>query len=266
MPAPASGPPSGARPGSRTTQRRGRMSDAKRASLVDLGPRWMVAEEEALDPSVLVAAFGRQAPRLLDVGGGTGDATLAWAEAHPDHDLVALELHRPGIVQLVRRLEADGPANVRVAEADVTRLLPGPHPGSLAGIRVLFPDPWPKRRHLDRRLVDAGFVRAATDLLAVGGVLHLATDWPPYADQMRLALAADHRLDVEVVLDADEGAGEQVAIVAATDVATVAPPPPEPGLPPPWRSPRPARPVTRYEQRGLDAGRPIVDLVARRRR
>jgi tRNA (guanine-N7-)-methyltransferase len=108
---------------------------------------------------------------------------------------------------------------------------------------VLFPDPWPKKRHVRRRLVDTSSIRRITDLLTVGGTLHLATDWPPYAHQMREVIGAEARLEPQVdAVDDGEGADGR----------------------PLWRSERPPRPVTAYEQRGLDAGRPITDLVVRR--
>lgn len=248
----------------RTTKRRGRMSDAKRDALATLAPTWSVTTP--LRAPALDAAFGRAAPRLLDVGVGTGEATLHWAARHPDHDVIAVELHRPGLARLLQRLDADGPTNVRVLEADVTTVIadladlgtdarpPGP---VVHAVRVLFPDPWPKRRHRHRRLVDRSFVSAVADLLPPGGWLHLATDWDDYALQMRLALLHEPRLVID--LDAEEA-----------DAGLTAPEPgrPEdvdPDDPPTWASARPARPVTTYEGRGIDAGRRITDLVAHRR-
>ncbi|MBA3281450.1 MAG: tRNA (guanosine(46)-N7)-methyltransferase TrmB [Acidimicrobiia bacterium] len=218
------------------------MSDAKRSVLHELGPRWLIASELTTSIDGLASAFGRQAPCVVDLGGGTGEATRAWALDHPDHDVVAIEVHRSGIVRLVQDLESAGPPNVRVIEADGTVVLGAWGAGGLAGFRALFPDPWPKRRHLERRLVDVGFVNRATDLLLPGGSMHLATDWDDYADQMRAALVAEPRLQVQV-----DRAG-------ATS-----------GTAPLWRSARPLRPVTAYERRGHDAGRTITDLVAHRR-
>ncbi len=265
--------PHGLRSGARTTQRRGRMSDAKRSVLAELGPRWLVGPEDAADLDALADAFGRRAPLLVDLGGGTGEATRAWARAHPDHDVVAIELHRPGIVRLVRDLDDEGPANVRVVEADGTALLAGWVPGRVAGLRALFPDPWPKRRHVGRRLVEPGFVRLAADLLDPGAALHLATDWLDYADHMRAALATEPRLvpQVDAVDPADpadlpDPAGPTGPTARSSTSGLVDPRPegrPVPG--PRWRSARPERPVTAYEQRGLDVGRTITDLVAHRR-
>jgi len=219
--------PFGVRAGARTTQRRGRMSPGKATALVELAPRWMLDGAAGLGPARLDLAFGRRAPRLLDIGAGTGEATRHYAQGHPDQDVVAVELHRPGIVRLVRDLDRDGPATVRVIEADALAVIDQAEPESYHHIRVLFPDPWPKRRHVGRRMVDPAFVRAATDLLPIGGTLHLATDWADYADQMRACLRTDRRLG-------------------------------------PTSEERPPRPITAYEQRGIDAGRAIVDLVAER--
>lgn len=245
---PLAGPePSGVRGGARTTQRRGRMTEAKRSALRDLGVRWILDVEAVAATGGLATAFGRAAPIMVDIGGGTGEATLAWALDHPDRNVLAVEVHRPGLVRLLRALDAGGPPNVRGSEADATTLLGTLPAGSIAQVRVLFPDPWPKRRHVGRRLVEPGFVRRAADLLEPGGVLHLATDWPDYADQMRASVATDPRLRPD--LDGIDGAGPVL---------------PGTGRPVRWWSHRPDRPVTVYEQRGLDAGRPIKDLIARR--
>ena len=239
------------------------MSAAKRDALIDLLPAWSLPNPltTPLTEAALTAAFGRSAPRLLDIGVGTGEATLAWATDHPDHDVVAVELHRPGIARMLQELDADGPPNVRIVETDVVRLfdvltgvLTATDEGPLFdGVRVLFPDPWPKARHLSRRLVDQRFLATVADLLPPGGWLHLATDWDGYALQMARALAAEPRFEV----DADPDALAEIL---------------DPGYDPPagedplsWSSPRPPRPVTTYERRGIRAGRRVTDLLARRR-
>ncbi len=224
------------------------MSAAKRATIDQLGPRWML-DPAGLEALVVPATRGKGRALRLDIGGGRGDATRAWAAEHPDDLVIALELHRPGIAGLVQDLEASGPPNVRVAEADATALVDAWPAGSFSAIRVLFPDPWPKRRHVGRRLVDPAFVRRATDLLVVGGGLHLATDWSDYADQMRSALATEGRLEFQVDGHDDPPAPDACDGAASTD---------------PWWSARPERPITTYEQRGLDGNRSIVDLVAQR--
>ncbi|MGI8754958.1 MAG: tRNA (guanine(46)-N(7))-methyltransferase TrmB, partial [Acidimicrobiales bacterium] len=232
-----SGPsPPGRPPGARTTKRRGRMPPGSMRALTEIAPSWGLGGVRPCVLRLLARAFGRQAPRLLDVGGGSGEASRAWANDRKDWDVVVVELHRPGMARLVRDLDAEGPPNLRVVEADVATVVEEElEPGSIHAVRILFPDPWPKRRHLDRRLVDDRFVARVVDLLPPGGWLHVATDWTAYGTQARAAMEAEPRLR------------------PVTD---------DPG--PVWTSPRPPRPVTAYERRGLDAGRTIVDLVAER--
>jgi tRNA (guanine-N7-)-methyltransferase len=199
----------------RTTRRRSRTSAWKDAVLADAGPRWIAAPGSPL-PS--------QRPLLVDLGVGNGAATRAWAESHPDAQVLAVELHRPGLAKLVAALDADGPPNVLVLEADALAVLAELDPGSVDAVRVLFPDPWPKRRHLERRLVDGAFVARIAELLVPGGRFEVATDWEDYADHVREVTAA------------------------------------EPRLQPAHPAQRPPRPVTAYEQRGVDAGRRVTDL------
>jgi tRNA (guanine-N7-)-methyltransferase len=211
--------------GVRTTRRRGRSSAAKAAVLRDLGPAWTVPVD---DPTGAWTAEQVPAgPLLVDIGVGSGEATRAWAASRPEARVLAIELHRPGLAKLLAALDAEGPGNVRVVEADALALLAQLGDASVAAIRLLFPDPWPKRRHVERRMVDRAFVGLAARVLEPDGTLHLATDWADYADHMRSMVATDPRF----VLQRDAG--------------------------------RPDRPVTAYEQRGLDRGRSITDLVYR---
>jgi len=218
-------PPPG---GVRTTRRRGRTSAAQQTTLAELGSSWLVAPADVTTAAARTATFGRAAPLLIDIGVGDGRASVAWAAERPDADLMAIELHRPGIVKLLRALDADQRTNARVLEADAVAVLDDLEPTSVDGIRVLFPDPWPKRRHVARRMVDRAFVTRVADLLRPGGELLLATDWDDYAEHMVSMVATDRRF--------------------------------EPDHP----AARPDRPVTAYEQRGLDAGRAIRDLRYRR--
>lgn len=242
------------------------MSEGKRRILAEAGPRWSVPTP--LRAELLAETFGRDAPRLLDVGVGTGEATVNWAEAHPTHDVVAVELNRPSMARLLADLEERNLPNVRLLEADVTELVADlanlandNRPPVIHAVRVLFPDPWPKRRHLQRRLVDQSFVAAVADLLPVGGWLHLATDWDDYALQMRAALCREPRLTIDLDRSLD--------LTATTEPDQLDPDQLDPARwnptdPPRWQSRRPDRPVTTYEGRGLLAGRHITDLLAHR--
>jgi tRNA (guanine-N7-)-methyltransferase len=208
--------------------RRGRLGATTAAALERLGSQIIALDGSPLD---VAALFGRTAPLVLEIGSGMGEATAAMAAADPGRDLLAVDVHVQGLGRLLRRVEELGLTNVRVGEGDAVVLLRDMlGPDVLDEVRVFFPDPWPKARHAKRRLVQRGFL----DLLAVrlrpGGVLHIATDWAPYADQVRALVQAHPAFDV-----VHEGT-------------------------------RPAhRPVTRFEQQGLDAGRTPYDVIGRRR-
>ncbi|HEX6873952.1 MAG TPA: tRNA (guanosine(46)-N7)-methyltransferase TrmB [Micromonosporaceae bacterium] len=186
-------------------------------------------------PSVwdLTALFGRTAPVVLEIGSGMGETTITMAAADPARDYLAVEVHRPGIANLLELIAAHGLTNVRVAAGDALDLLRH-HlaPASLAAMHVFFPDPWPKVRHHKRRLIRPDHVRLIANRLAPGGTLHCATDWADYAGAMLAVLSADPDL--------------------ANTVAGYAPRPEH-------------RPTTRFERRGVEAGRDIFDLVFRRR-
>ncbi len=205
-------------------RRASRVTTRQRAALDqhwrDLG---LTVDGEPLD---LAAVFGRSAPVALEIGFGMGEATVAMAAARPDVDLLAVDVHTPGQGNLLRLLEEQAVPNVRVADGDAVRLLRESLPSaSLDAIRVFFPDPWPKARHVKRRLLDDAFATLVADRLVDGGVLHVATDVPAYARQVTAVLAAQPLLEP---VDA------------------------------PWR------PQTRFERRGVLAGRPATDLAARR--
>src|SRR5690606_5765668 len=128
----------------------------------------------------------------------------AWAAAHPDRDVLAVELHRPSAAATLLSAEEAGVTNLRLAEADVRTLLAAAAPGDVHDVRVLFPDPWPKRRHHHRRLVEATFVARVGDVLPAGGTLHVATDWEGYAAQVVAAVEADGRFVVEAAAERPE--------------------------------------------------------------
>lgn len=178
------------------------------------------------------ALFGRRAPLVLEIGSGMGDATAAMAAADPDRDYLAVEVHVPGIANLLALVRERGLTNVRIARGDALDLARDMlEPDSLDAVHVYFPDPWPKLKHHKRRLIQPAPVALLRSRLRPGGVLHCATDWAPYADAMLATLGGDP----ELVNTADGFA------------------------------PRPAhRPLTKFENRGVRAGRQIFDLVFRR--
>jgi len=216
--------------------RGGRLGPGQQRALAELGPRYVLPwQAEAMD---WARVFGREAPRLLEIGFGMGDATAAVAAAMPGHDLIAVEVHEAGVGALLRLVGERGLANVRILRHDAVEVLRTMiAPASLAGIHVWFPDPWPKKRHHKRRLLQPAFVAELALRLAPGGYLHCATDWQPYAEQMLQVLAAEPQLRNRAA-DGDSGG--------------YAPRPP-------WR------PLTRFEQRGLKLGHGVWDLVFERR-
>ena len=165
--------------------RQGRLSPAQERALDALMPRYGVPYREAtLDwPTV----FGRTAPVVLEIGCGMGETTAAIALAQPGTDFLGVEVHGPGVGALLNRIEAAGLANLRVVRHDAVEVVRDMVPrDSLAGIHVYFPDPWPKKRHHKRRLLQPPFVRTLAERLAPGGYLHVATDWAEYADDATL--------------------------------------------------------------------------------
>jgi tRNA (guanine-N7-)-methyltransferase len=178
------------------------------------------------------AWFGRTAPLVLEIGSGTGESTAAQAAAQPATDHLAVEVFEPGLAQLLMRIDEAGLTNLRLLRGDAVDLL-REHvpPATLHGIRIYFPDPWPKRRHHKRRLVQPEFVALAASRLEPGGTLHLATDWADYAVQMRAVCAAEPLL--ENTSTAADG----------------------------W-TPRPERrPMTKFERRAVAEGRTVRDLI-----
>ncbi|MDO5629862.1 MAG: tRNA (guanosine(46)-N7)-methyltransferase TrmB [Mobilicoccus sp.] len=194
-----------------------------------ISPDWV------FDPA---AAFGRVAPLVVEVGTGDGESILAAAQANPEQNFLAVEVYRPGLARtIVGAADADLD-NLRILAADARALVEtGLAPESVAEMRVFFADPWPKARHHKRRLVDARFVAAVARVLAPGGVLRLATDWADYAEQMAAVCEASE-------LECDH--------------------PVEGGTPARWARRFEGRIVTRYERKGVAAGRVIRDLTFRR--
>jgi len=216
-----------ARPPVRTFKPRRRPLTPDRQALFDrLAPELCVDEAgDRFDP---LTEFGRSAPVVLDIGIGFGDSLTTMAAAEPDHDHVGCDVHTPGIASSLARIESMGLTNVRLLHGDALEFCDRLAPTSLAGIRIYFPDPWPKARHRHRRMASDANVDRFVGLLAPGGSLHVATDIDDYAVQAQRVCDAHPRLSGGVI-DRPE-----------------------------WR------PVTRYERKGLAAGRSIVDLLYRR--
>jgi tRNA (guanine-N7-)-methyltransferase len=214
--------------------RGGRMTVAQQRAWEASWPRY--GREVTGAPIDLDAWFGRRARRLLEIGFGNGENLLALAAQQPDHDFLGIEVHRPGVGHLLLRCEELGLTNVRVLCHDATECVAAHLPAeSFAEVLLYFPDPWPKKRHHKRRIVQPAFVAQFARVLEHGGVLRLATDWVPYAEHMRDVLAASEQF-----------------VNAAPGGAT-------------W-SPRPAsRPQTRFERRGERLGHEVRDLAYRRR-
>lgn len=210
----------------RTYKVRRRVTLGQAEALTRLLPTYGI---EPTAPFRAAEVFGRQAPLVLEVGSGMGEATAAMAAADPARDVLAVEVHTPGLGSLLRLLEDRALSNVRVLEADARHVLRDLlAPGSLDEVRVFFPDPWPKARHHKRRLVTPEFADLVASRLRPGGLLHVATDWASYAQQV-LQVLQPHP-DLEVV-----------------------------------SRERGARPVTRFEERGVREGRQPLDVVAQRR-
>jgi tRNA (guanine-N7-)-methyltransferase len=173
--------------------RSGRITPAQERALEELWPRYGV--ETGAAPLDLDALFGRRARRVAEIGFGNGDNLLALAAGHPADDFLGIEVHRPGVGRLLLQLQERALGNVRVLCHDAVEVLEHHLDGScLDEILILFPDPWPKKRHHKRRLIQPPFVTLLAGRLRSGGALHLATDWEPYAAEMLATLSAEPRL------------------------------------------------------------------------
>jgi tRNA (guanine-N7-)-methyltransferase len=212
--------------------RAGRMTHAQERAWRELWPRWgLDRSDAALD---FAAIYGRTAPVTLEIGFGNGESLVALAAAHPERAYLGLEVHPPGVGHLLLRCEAEHIDNVRVICDDAVEVLRQRVPdATLAEVLLYFPDPWPKKRHHKRRIVQPGFVELVARKLVPGGVLRMATDWQPYAEHMLATAGACAALRNES---------------ASNDYVE-----------------RPAsRPCTRFEQRGQRLGHGVWDLAFRR--
>lgn len=213
--------------------RSGRATAGQQRALTQLWPAYGV--EFSATPLDLNTLFGRAAPRIVEIGFGAGEALLAFAIAHPEYDCIGIEVHRPGVGHLLLGAQTAGLKNLRVICHDAVEVLQQQlAPASIALIHVFFPDPWPKKRHHKRRLIQPAFVTLLAKVLQPGGTLRLATDWEPYALHMR------------EVIDASSA----FANAAASDGFVT-------------RSAE--RSLTRFERRGQRLGHGVWDLEYRRR-
>lgn len=177
-------------------RRDSRMTTAKARAQIELWPRFGLGIEDGEEGMTdFVWVFGREAPRFLEIGFGSGQSLLALAKAHPDKDFIGVETHQPGIGALFLGIQQGGLTNLRVYYCDVIDVLEKCIPeASLDGVQIFFPDPWPKRRHHPRRLIQPSFVTLVVTKLKMGGTLHLATDWEDYAKHMLQVLSQDEQL------------------------------------------------------------------------
>jgi tRNA (guanine-N7-)-methyltransferase len=212
--------------------RAGRATAGQLRALEELWPTYGIQTREPLDLDLL---FLRRAPRMLEIGFGAGEALLAFAQAHPQIDCLGIEVHRPGVGHLMLGAHAAGLKNLRVLDRDAVEVMREQlAPGSLDIVHIFFPDPWHKKRHHKRRLIQPPFVELLARVLAPNGVLRLATDWQHYAEQMREVLDASQ---------AFENLAHEEGFVARSAL----------------------RPLTRFERRGHRLGHGVWDLEFRKK-
>jgi tRNA (guanine-N7-)-methyltransferase len=211
--------------------RQGRISNAQQRAYDRLLPRFAIPYSAAvLD---LDAVFARRAPHVIEIGFGMGETTVEIAAAHPERNYLAIEVHTPGVGSLLKQIDERGLQNVRIVQHDAIEVLRDMiAQEALDGAHIFFPDPWPKKRHHKRRLIQPAFVTLLASRLAPGGYIHVATDWQEYAQDILDVLSGEPSLE-------NTGAG----FVA-----------------------RPAyRPLTKFEQRGLRLGYAVSDAVFEKR-
>ncbi|MDH0050175.1 tRNA (guanosine(46)-N7)-methyltransferase TrmB [Comamonas terrigena] len=211
-------------------RRTGRVTTGQAKAFEDLGPRYLLNYQNA--PLDAQAAFGRTAPLILEIGFGMGEATAHIARVRPDDNFLCCEVHEPGVGALLKRIGEHDITNIRILQHDAVEVLEQMLPeGCLDGIHIFFPDPWHKKKHNKRRLIQSAFVAKLTARLKVGGYIHCATDWQPYAEQMLEVLDAEPLL---------RNTAEGYA--------------PQPDY----------RPLTKFENRGLRLGHGVWDVVFHR--
>ncbi len=218
--------------------RQGRVSAAQQRAHDALLPRFGIPF--APGPLSLEAAFGRKAPKILEIGFGMGETTARIAAANPDKDYLGIEVHTPGVGSLLKEIGEKGLTNIRIIQHDAVEVLQAMiEPESLDGVHIFFPDPWPKKRHHKRRLLQSPLIALLASRMRPGAYLHTATDWEEYAAQMLQVLTAEPTL----VNTAANTPGDPSGYVPRPDY----------------------RPQTKFETRGLKLGHRVWDLVFRKR-
>ena len=213
--------------------RAGRVTEGQKRALDQLWPVFGVEPGEGRLEFAKV--FGNDLPVILEIGFGNGEATWQMAQSHPEENYLGVEVHKPGVGRLLLKIEEHGLENIRIACDDAVEVLRHQvGDGSLDGVRIYFPDPWPKKRHHKRRIVQAPFISLLAQKMRSGGILHLATDWEPYAEFMLEVMQASREFEN---LSPSGGYCPK----------------------PQWR------PLTKYESRGERLGHTVSDLLFRRR-
>lgn len=213
-------------------RREGRLTPGQERALNKLWPEFGIDETtETLD---LNALFGRDVPKVFEIGFGNGASLAEMAKQQPDHDFIGVEVHRPGVGQLLKSIETENLTNVRVACTDAVELLKNRIPDkTLDRVQIYFPDPWHKKKHNKRRIIQPAFVNLLTNKLKHGGHLHLATDWQDYAEQMLIDVSSNERF---------KNCSHSADFIERPDY----------------------RPLTKFEQRGHRLGHGVWDLLFKR--
>ena len=213
-------------------RRAGRLTSAQSRALENLWPIYGIEHGDRVVD--LQSCFGRHAQTVLDIGFGNGESLIELARQNPGQNFLGIEVHEPGVGHLLLKLETEGLSNVRIVKHDAVEVLAQMIASSAVDrINLFFPDPWPKKRHHKRRIVQSDFVSCVADRLVEGGVFHMATDWQNYAEHMR------------VTTDACEDLEHQASEVSGAAPTTL-------------------RPTTKFEARGLRLGHRVWDLLYRR--
>ena len=216
-------------------RRTGRTTAGQAKAFADVGPQFLLPFSDV--PADFAAIFKRNAPTVLEIGFGMGEATAHIASVMPETNFLCCEVHTPGVGALLKRIEEQMLTNIRILQHDAVEVMSDMlEPASLDGVHIFFPDPWHKKKHNKRRLIQAPLIAKLVTRLKPGGYLHCATDWQPYAEQILEVLSAEPSL--ENTADASNGG----------------------------YAPKPAyRPLTKFENRGIKLGHGVWDVVFKKK-